>query len=125
MMKSILIILFFVGFSYAQTSGDVKFIFKGTSVSDDKIITTSLEFSSLSNTNYFNSTKPTVIFFHGFVRTYYSPAGQAIAEAYIKRGDHNIILVDWSRLGYSYYSLAVKNLPKVKMKHSKKLITVL
>ncbi|XP_019881259.2 lipase member H isoform X2 [Aethina tumida] len=48
-------------------------------------------FIARSNINFNN---PTVIFFHGFMEEYQSEVSQTLKNAYLKKGNYNVILVD-------------------------------
>jgi pimeloyl-ACP methyl ester carboxylesterase len=52
-------------------------------------------FASLIGTVYFTASKPTAVYIHGFNSNYYTSPNVEIINAYIARGDHNIIAVDW------------------------------
>lgn len=112
-MKTFLLIISLISVSYAQTIGDVHFIFLGTSTSDYKNLTSPTQFSEVLNTKFYNPTKPTVIFFHGRSAKYSAPVVKVVADAYLKRGDHNMIMVDWSKFSNGSYFKAVNNLPQV------------
>lgn len=48
----------------------------------------------------FNSTLPTVVYVHGWIESgKFDLSTNAIRGAYVDRGDHNVVTVDWS-----YYS---------------------
>ncbi|CAH0773568.1 unnamed protein product [Bemisia tabaci] len=53
---------------------------------------------------------PTVIYIHGFSEQGTGPSAMAIKNAYMSRGDFNVIVVDWNSLGaFPWYSHAVSN----------------
>ncbi|KAK0172445.1 hypothetical protein PV328_005761 [Microctonus aethiopoides] len=61
-----------------------------------------------------NPSHHTVIHIHGFAEDQSSPSAQGIKNAYLARGEFNIILVSWSKLAVvPWYINAVKNLPTV------------
>ncbi|KAK2707754.1 hypothetical protein QYM36_015453, partial [Artemia franciscana] len=50
----------------------------------------------LKNSNYLDPKKETKIFIHGYVDSPNKPLFLAIKDAYLRAGDYNVILVDWS-----------------------------
>ncbi|KAK0172441.1 hypothetical protein PV328_005757 [Microctonus aethiopoides] len=72
------------------------------------------ESRSRTRDNPLNPSHHTVIFIHGFNENYRSPSGQGIKDAYLKKGQFNIILVSWGKLAaMPWYVNAVLNLPAV------------
>lgn len=64
----------------------------------------------------FDLNKPTVLYFHGFMETKEVESIQVIANAYLSRKDHNIIILDWGELADgSYLFDALPNAIKVKV----------
>lgn len=62
----------------------------------------------------FDSQRKTVIYSHGYIESMSSQSIHVIVDAYLKRGDHNIILFDWSELADGNYFIdAVPNLKYV------------
>ncbi|KAG5684759.1 hypothetical protein PVAND_013973 [Polypedilum vanderplanki] len=62
----------------------------------------------------FDNAKPTVIYLHGYIEHMEIESIRVISEAYLKRGDHNLILVDWAELADGNYLLdAVPNAMKL------------
>lgn len=114
-MRSIVLILFFISVVSSQTIGDLNFYFIGDNTTDFKNITSAPEFSLVYNTSYFNPNKKTILFFHGFTNKFTSSAPRAIANAYLTRGDHNIILADWYKICKGNYMTVVKNISKVRI----------
>ncbi|XP_015584844.1 pancreatic triacylglycerol lipase [Cephus cinctus] len=65
---------------------------------------------TLSQSN-FNPSKPTRIVTHGWMNSAKSDACRLVREAYLKHGEYNVIIVDWSRISklpYVYASNRVK-----------------
>jgi hypothetical protein len=83
-MKLIFLIFPLLSVSYGQVVGDIKFHFIGTSTTDYKLLTSGPEFSTVKNTIYYNSSKRTIIFFHGRESNYSEPIMQTIANAYLE-----------------------------------------
>lgn len=113
-MKLITLIFFFLSVSYAQITGDVKFYFLGRSATDYRMLTASSQFLSVKYTTYYNPSKRTVIYFHGWNSNFKGEGVQTIAKAYLRRGDHNIIMADWSKFAGGNYVRVVGNMPRVK-----------
>ncbi|XP_063985388.1 phospholipase A1 [Diachasmimorpha longicaudata] len=68
---------------------------------------------SLRNSN-FDPTNPTVIFIHGYAERSSGTSAMAILAAYLKRGEYNVILVDWGKLAaLPWYITAVRNTRQV------------
>lgn len=62
----------------------------------------------------FDKSKKTVMYFHGYIESMEVESVHVIADAYLKRGDHNIIILDWAQLADGNYLLeAVPNCKKV------------
>jgi predicted alpha/beta-fold hydrolase len=53
----------------------------------------------------FDNTKPTVMYIHGYVETQDSESIHVIVDAYQKRNDHNLIVLDWGDLADGSYML--------------------
>ncbi|CAK9817304.1 Hepatic triacylglycerol lipase [Anthophora quadrimaculata] len=65
--------------------------------------------SSLRNSN-FNDRYPTVIFIHGYSASATDGSAAAIRDVYLKRGEYNLIMVNWAKLaGLPWYVTAVRN----------------
>jgi hypothetical protein len=63
----------------------------------------------------FRQCKPTVFYFHGFLEKVYDESVNVVVDAYIKRNDHNLVIVDWSELADgSYIFDAVPNHKRVR-----------
>ncbi|CAL7933293.1 unnamed protein product [Xylocopa violacea] len=64
---------------------------------------------SLRRSN-FDVTHPTVIFIHGYSNSITGGSAVAIRDVYLKRGEYNLILVNWAKLaGLPWYVTAVRN----------------
>ncbi|XP_076654929.1 pancreatic lipase-related protein 2-like isoform X1 [Halictus rubicundus] len=65
--------------------------------------------SSLRTSN-FDDRYPTVIYIHGYSESSSSGSAIAMRDVYLKRGEYNVILVDWAKLaGLPWYVTAVQN----------------
>lgn len=62
----------------------------------------------------FDARKKTVMYFHGYIESPEVESVHVIVDAYQKRGDHNLIVLDWTNLADGSYLLeAVPNCLKV------------
>lgn len=110
-------ILSLILFSSANSTiiSGVNFVFVGSSLNDTKTATLADNFEALINTKYHNLSLPTVLYAHGFLNNFKSESTVGIIEAYLSRGDHNIIAIDWGKyaLNINYIEIALQ-LNKVK-----------
>lgn len=51
----------------------------------------------------FDSLKKTVLYLHGYIENPEVESIHLIADSYIQRGDHNILILDWSELADGNY----------------------
>lgn len=66
------------------------------------------------NHERFDPNIPTVLYLHGYIETMQVESSHVIADAYLKRNDHNILLLDWAELADGNYLFdAVPNIKKV------------
>lgn len=61
----------------------------------------------------FDKSKPTVLYMHGYTESNQSASVGLVANAFLKRGDHNFVLVDWNYYTASPYLKAFFNLFQV------------
>lgn len=62
----------------------------------------------------FDPTKKTAMYFHGYIESPEVESVHVIVDAYQKRNDHNLIILDWTQLVDGNYLLeAVPNCKKV------------
>ncbi|KAG5669190.1 hypothetical protein PVAND_017084 [Polypedilum vanderplanki] len=62
----------------------------------------------------FDNERPTVLYLHGYLENLECESIHVIVDAYLQRNDHNIIVLDWSKLAYGLYFMgAVPNLQKL------------
>lgn len=62
----------------------------------------------------FDNEKKTVLYIHGYVEAPSHESIHVIVDAYLKRGDHNILLLDWSELADgNFFVDAVPNIKEV------------
>ncbi|XP_018367591.1 PREDICTED: phospholipase A1 member A-like [Trachymyrmex cornetzi] len=64
-------------------------------------------------TSRLNTSKPTVMYIHGFSENVEKKSVQTIVQAYLKRNDHNIIAVDYSKFANDSYVTVTRNAPRV------------
>ncbi|XP_063626996.1 pancreatic triacylglycerol lipase-like [Cydia splendana] len=67
---------------------------------------------SIHNSN-FNPADPTVVIAHGWLSNQETNLNSVIREAYLEKGDYNVIVLDWSRLAISNYITAARGVPAV------------
>ncbi|XP_076234044.1 lipoprotein lipase-like [Calliopsis andreniformis] len=67
----------------------------------------------------FNSRRPTVIITHGWMNSYKSDACKLIRDAYLKREDYNVIVLDWSSISIRPYLWCSKRVLMVSQYTSK------
>lgn len=62
----------------------------------------------------FDLTRKTVLYLHGYIETPEVESIHVIVDAYIKRADHNTLILDWGKLADGNYLLdAVQNIKEV------------
>jgi predicted alpha/beta-fold hydrolase len=81
----------------ANIDKEIFLIFIGNNRTDTKKVLSGDDLKELKTTQYYNNDKPSVLYIHGWQGKFERRASQGIIEAYLSRGDHNIIFVDWSR----------------------------
>ncbi|CRL01708.1 CLUMA_CG014924, isoform A [Clunio marinus] len=62
------------------------------------------EAEKLLNHLKYDNNKPTVVYVYGFTEKYKSKSTQTLVESYIERGDHNILVVEWSKYSNANYA---------------------
>lgn len=83
--------------------------------------------SSLLNHVAYDNNRPTVLVVHGYTENYRrsDSTSQILAEAYLDRGDHNILLIDWALYAHDlYFTEAVPNAYKIGVIIGKTLIAM-
>lgn len=71
----------------------------------------------------FDANRKTVLYVHGYIESPASESIHVIVNAYLKRNDHNIIILDWSKLADGNYLLdAVPNAKELGPKISEVLL---
>lgn len=64
---------------------------------------------------HFDKQKPTVLYIHGYVEAPSHESVNVIVQAYLKRNDHNVLILDWSELADGNYLFdAIPNMKQVK-----------
>ncbi|CAO1383460.1 unnamed protein product [Diamesa tonsa] len=82
-----------------------KFVFfYGSSFKEQRIFTLSSAHEILEQEEFDNA-KPTVVYLHGFLETMEVESISVIANAYLTRNDHNILILDWGELADGSYLL--------------------
>ena len=82
--------------------------------------TTSFKYISLNNTKAlladpsFDNNRRTMLYGYGYTEKYVSMSTQTVVKSYIDRGDHNIMVVEWSNYSDgNYIAKAILNAYKV------------
>ncbi|XP_015596730.1 lipase member H-A-like [Cephus cinctus] len=89
------------------------FLYTQSNPTESQQINVTSNSSNLINT-HFDSTKPTKVIVHGYNSDMQLDSLVAIRNEYLKRGQHNVIAVDWHRLASGpCYPVAVHNVPHV------------
>lgn len=105
----------------------LKFLINSTSVSESFNYALNKMYTIVNNPK-FKEDRPTVIYIHGWLQDGKTEEGSmAIKGAYRDRGDHNIVVVDWSaysklELFQTPYVTPIKNLKIVSETLNKLLI---
>ncbi|KAL0821168.1 hypothetical protein ABMA28_005787 [Loxostege sticticalis] len=68
--------------------------------------------NSIRNSNY-NPNVPTVVIVHGWLSNQNTDINPTIRDAYLRKSDVNVIVLDWRRLATSLYDTAVRGVPDV------------
>ncbi|XP_023937368.1 pancreatic triacylglycerol lipase-like [Bicyclus anynana] len=68
--------------------------------------------NSIRNSN-FNANHPTVVVVHGWLSNQRTDINPTIRDAYLNKGEANVIVMCWRRLALSYYPTAVRGVPDV------------
>lgn len=65
------------------------------------------------NKNDINVAKPVKFLAHGWQHAGNKPVWDEMANAFLKAGDYNVVVVDWSKLAAQNYPLAVRDIKRV------------
>ncbi|XP_070508831.1 lipase member H-like [Chironomus tepperi] len=72
--------------------------------------------TAINSNSWYSPIRNTVIYSFGFTETINRETTQAIIDAYIKRGEHNIIVIDWSAYNgvtVADYPVAIENMKAI------------
>lgn len=69
--------------------------------------------TQLLNHKNFNSKLPTVLFISGWTQSPNAETSQLIIKAYLKRGDYNILVLDWSDYSVGIYGAVMIRISKI------------
>ncbi|KAG5678930.1 hypothetical protein PVAND_008551 [Polypedilum vanderplanki] len=83
--------------------GGINLVFFGKGANDYKSTTLDYNYASLKGTRYFDISKPTAVYAHGFNSKFLDPDIMGIGEAFISREDHNVIAVDWQKYTSNFF----------------------
>lgn len=91
--------------------------FYGPNISDYKLYSVA-SIAEIANNKAFDKELKTVLYIHGFRENFKSESVETVVKAFIKKNDHNILVLDWSVYAKGNYVLyAVPNLIKVSTDH--------
>ncbi|CAD0202238.1 unnamed protein product [Chrysodeixis includens] len=68
--------------------------------------------NSIRNSN-FNPNVPTVVIVHGWLSNQNTDINPVIRDAYLRKSDVNVIVMDWRRLALSDYATAARGVPAI------------
>uniref|UniRef100_A0A6B2EG45 Putative serine/threonine protein phosphatase 2a regulatory subunit a n=1 Tax=Phlebotomus kandelakii TaxID=1109342 RepID=A0A6B2EG45_9DIPT len=88
--------------SNAKLDSTRMFFFYGPEFADHKVYELNDTASVLKHPS-FDTNRPTVLYLHGYLETMDVESIQVIADAYLARGDHNILILDWAELADGNY----------------------
>uniref|UniRef100_A0A1L8DJ03 Putative vitellogenin n=1 Tax=Nyssomyia neivai TaxID=330878 RepID=A0A1L8DJ03_9DIPT len=88
--------------SHAKLESTRMFFFYGPAFADNKVYELNDTASVLKHPK-FDTNKPTVLYIHGYLETMDVESIQVIADAYLARNDHNILILDWAELADGNY----------------------
>lgn len=96
-MKCFLILfLFYTSSVSGNFSKNIFLVFIGDDYKDTKILTSTDDYRSLIGSKYYNASRPTVLFTFGYLCSFSGVMPRTMIDAYLLRGDHNIIAIDWT-----------------------------
>lgn len=110
-------LIFFYGFALIFLrflNLEIQTIFCSNSINSNRTYELTEAVQILRNPK-FNRHSETVLYLHGYVESPASSTVQLIANAYIKRKTHNILVLDWSALVNGSYITAVANSKEVNL----------
>lgn len=81
------------------------------------------ETSKLLKHPYFHNDRPTMLYGFGYTEKYTSMSTQTVVSSYILRGDHNILVVEWSKYSDGFFD-SIPNTNKVGAIVGKTLLTM-
>lgn len=97
-MKYLLVLALAITVVHGTDYSIVKFTFVGNTVLDTQSVSSGGNFGALAGTQYFQSTRKTVIYFNSWRQKYDSNDATTIFNAYLtRRAEWNIIYCDWSK----------------------------
>ncbi|GAB0095882.1 inactive pancreatic lipase-related protein 1 [Sergentomyia squamirostris] len=88
--------------SHAKLDSARMFFFYGPSFADHTIYELN-ETASVLKHHRFDTNRPTVLYLHGYLETMEVESIHVIADAYLARNDHNILILDWAQLADGNY----------------------
>ncbi|XP_059617747.1 uncharacterized protein LOC132262483 [Phlebotomus argentipes] len=88
--------------SSAKLESTRMFFFYGPTFADHKVYELNDTASVLKHPS-FDTNRPTVLYLHGYLESMEVESIQVIADAYLARGDHNTLILDWAELADGNY----------------------
>ncbi|CAH2095559.1 unnamed protein product [Euphydryas editha] len=105
----------------STTIHDTRIIYYNGSVEDHKWYRFDNIASLLSHPN-FDLNKPTALYIHGYVEYATDNSILRVVRSYLKHGDHNMLVLDWSNLAFGNYLNVVLDVPLVGTETAKALL---
>ncbi|KAL4716380.1 hypothetical protein ACJJTC_006742 [Scirpophaga incertulas] len=100
MLASVLVYYTFLGAALCDSTAKLRFFSRST----DDFLELSLETAhDVFKSSWYNSSRNTVIFAHGFTGYPEGPAVSAVINSYLDRGDSNVVLLNWKEMAASIY----------------------
>lgn len=116
---SIVLTIFLFKIASSLIDDEIFLIFVGKNHTDTQKMRSGDDFKSIKFTNYYDNKKPSVMYIHGWQGKFERRGSQGLIDAYLTRGDHNFIFVDWSKHAKQWnYAKAARGMNEVRIKIS-------
>lgn len=66
-----------------------------------------MKFEDIRSDEHFDRSKPTVVYIHGYLESSETFSVKTVVDAYLKRGGHNVIVIDWFEYSTGNYQFKV------------------
>ncbi|RVE55120.1 hypothetical protein evm_000018 [Chilo suppressalis] len=100
MASSVLLFAAFFATVVCEETARLRYFYKSIDDYAELPLETAHDIFKLS---WYNSSRPTVIFSHGFTGHPQGPAVMAIINSYLERADSNVVLLNWQEMAASNY----------------------